>query len=142
MKSTADSADKLGKIIRSVGFELPDQGLTERIMNRIEVATIKRPLVFKPVIGFRGWLLIAVFGMLLLVLSYILLGNSGNDIGTGITESTVLFRRLHQINFGFLHSVQVPRILLLSLTGLLFWIALDFMLATRKWRKHSFGEAK
>jgi len=142
MKSTADSADKLGKIIRSAGFEFPDKGLTERIMNRIEVATIKRPLVFKPVIGFRGWLLIAVSGILLLVLSYFLLGNSGNDTGTGITDSTVLFQRLHQIEPGFIQSIQVPKILLLSLIGLLFWIALDFLMATRKWKKHYFGQAK
>jgi hypothetical protein len=142
MKSTSDSADKVGKIIRLAGFESPGKGLTERIMNRIEVATIKRSLVFKPVIGFRGWVLIAVFVMILLILSYFLPGNSGNDAGTNMLDSASIIRRLQGIDINFHFNFQVSKVLLLGLTGLLFWIGMDYIMVKRQWKKHSVSGIK
>jgi hypothetical protein len=142
MKSTSDSADKVGKIIRLAGFDLPGKGLTERIMNRLEVVTIKKSLVYKPVIGFRGWVLIAAFGIILLILSYVLPGNSGKNAGTNLLDSANIIRRLQGIDISLHFTFQVSKVLLLGLTGLLFWIGMDYLMVKRKWKKHSVSGIK
>ena len=137
MKPTSDRTDEIGKMIRMAGIEIPAPGMTERIMNRIEVATLKKPLDFKPVIDLKGWILIGASGIILLILSFILIVNYGNNSADGLIDSEhLLLRDLHFDKLIHL-NLRVPKALLFGLTGLLVWIGLDFLLDTYRWKKHT-----
>lgn len=49
----------LHEVFRTAGHHAPARDLTDRIMARVAVTPIARPLAVKPVIGTRGWIGIA-----------------------------------------------------------------------------------
>jgi hypothetical protein len=59
----------LGRLFKAVGHEAPGNDLSARIMARVAVTTIARPVPVKPLIGPWGWAGIAAF-----VLAVVLLG--------------------------------------------------------------------
>jgi hypothetical protein len=59
----------LGRLFKAVGHEAPGNDLSARIMARVAVTTIARPVSVQPLIGTWGWAVIAVF-----VLAVVLLG--------------------------------------------------------------------
>lgn len=142
MKLTSDPSDIVGKMIRLAGYETPSPGMTERIMNRIEVATLKKPVNFRPIIGLRGWVFIGVLAIMLLILSYILMGNNGSNTGNSLIDIKLLLQKIPVFIEPFRSTLQVPKVLLFGLTGLLLLIGLDYLVSTLKWKKHTANEIK
>jgi len=68
MKTNSGSTDRVGNMIRQTGPETPPPGMTERIMNRIEVVSLKKSQDISPVIGIRGWTWIGIFVVGLIVM--------------------------------------------------------------------------
>ena len=72
----------LRKLFRAAGRPEPGTDLTDRIMARVAVTPIHRPLEVKPLIGRWGWVGIGVvfIGMLVVLLSAAGTGSAGPSI--------------------------------------------------------------
>jgi len=136
MKTISGSTDRVGNMIRQAGPETPPQGMTERIMHRIEVVTLKKSPDHGPIISVRGWIFIGISAFLLLVL-FMQTGITGESDGSGLWGVDNLLRALPHIDKSFRFSFQVPKPLLFGLAGLLLWIGLDFLLHTLRWKRHA-----
>lgn len=66
----------LRKLFRTVGHTPPGADLTARIMARVAVTPIARPLTVEPLIGKRGWAIAMVGVVALLVFAFVTGGNS------------------------------------------------------------------
>jgi hypothetical protein len=110
--------------------------MTERIMNRIEVVTLKKSSDTPPVISVRGWIGIGIFAIGLIVLC-IQTGLTGDGDGNSIWNAGTLLRSFPHPDKSLHLEFLVPRPLLFGLTGLLLWFSLDFLLSTLKWKKHA-----
>jgi hypothetical protein len=72
----------LHKLFQAAGHHAPDSDLAARIMARVAVTPIHRPAPAKPLIGLRGWILIAVV-LALPLLAALLAGPSEAAPATG-----------------------------------------------------------
>jgi hypothetical protein len=136
MKTHTDSTDKAGDLIRQAGPEIPPQGMTERIMNRIEVVTLKRSQNIIPIISIRGWIFVAASAIVIIMLC-ISAGNAGALNGSILPDAGQWFASLPMDNNPLRFNFQVPKPLLFGLMGLLLWFSLDFLLNTLKWKRQS-----
>jgi len=134
MKTTSGSTDRVGNMIRQAGPEIPPPGMTERIMNRIEVVSLKKSQVISPVIGIRGWTWIGIFVIGLIVLS-MHTGLTGAADGNRLWDAGNLLRSFPHPGKSMHIDFQVPKPLLFGLAGLLLWFSLDFLLSTLRWKK-------
>lgn len=73
----------LRTLFRTAGHHSPGDDLSQRIMARVAVTPMLRPMPVEPLIGARGWVTIAVLGALLIV---VLLWNAPR---TGASPSPV-----------------------------------------------------
>jgi hypothetical protein len=133
MKTKTDKNDPVAGMIQMAGFEVPDPGITERIMNRIELTVVKNPFTIKPVIGPKGWLVIGISMILLLILGFMVTGKMGSNTGIFWAPLFDSFQKPE----GILHfSLHVPKTLIFGMTGLLVCIFIDFAVSTTNWKKH------
>jgi hypothetical protein len=88
----------LSRLFKSVGHEAPGNDLSARIMARVAVTTIARPVPVKPLIGPWGWAGIAAF-----VMGAVLLGLFSGVAGGG-SEFTYLSPVLDMIS-----GIELPK---------------------------------
>lgn len=121
-------------MIRQAGLETPPPGMTERIMSRIEVVTLKKSRDFRPIIGKWGWILIGTAAFALIVLC-LLDGSKGETNGNSLLDADRFFRSFQYTAKSFRLDLQIPKPLLFGMTGLLMWFSLDFLFSTMRWKR-------
>lgn len=68
--------DDLRKIFRTAGHAAPGSDLSARIMARVAVTPMARPVVVEPLIGRRGWIVLAIIAVMLLIATFVIPGTS------------------------------------------------------------------
>jgi len=139
MKTQSGSTDKIGNMIRQAGPEATPQGMTERIMHRIEATALKKSPYISPVISIRGWILIggSVFALIIL---FLLTGSGGEISSNSRFIAKAFLPSFQNLNLPFHFDFRVPKPLLFGVAGLLLLLSLDFLLSTLKWKKDTYRE--